>query len=1022
MAYENIKLSKANFVVIDGYFYFLDYIKNSLICKVDDGSTAFEYPTDTIIGTAVKSLQYDGYYLWSLQNHPSGGLLFKKWAIINFICVLIDSFEYISNTVYTYSAEAFGVEYYKTYITSIANTHTNVLYINEYYDSVITVGTKLILGPNSYQQREEVEVATVIGGQITLTDSTLYKYNNDDLVCLCNSFFVFNNYDGVDPLKGTLFRFDSYSGHLLSAAVDLDYKDVTAATFYRLQNVLPDHPDAHTLVYVKNTNAKLLDMSNLVNLTAASSFNDNFNGVDHSDPNSSLWSITNGSPEILNNMLSCSTSANGHSSIESNYYLMGDFEVQVSGTVGSLTTFSGTPGYLEHYVEIDSSSNNTYNFGVVQEINYLDTIFKDNFLSGGVNWQNVTGTADYSLGYLKQTTDGALTRTIEEIVYGTNYNVLFMFKNAGRGIGDSTYIVNPLYIDVNNRLSVIMYNYSSTTYNVELIKIIGGGSTSLYKDQKYNYYDLYGTWFYVRLLVTNGKIYFRVWMAGVTEPVIWDYISDSTVASNLPSQSRFYSWAQYTSINGTGLDNVYISNLVTTDATTNVFNDDFSLSNAQWTDTIPTTVYTAGYMNHTTDGATSITNDTVYYGTKWEVLFKFKNHGRGVNADQYIVSPIYFDANNKLYVYMNTNSYLTGTNYISLNKSISGVVTTIYTSYKYNYYIYYGYWYNIRIARSDDFIYFKVWIDGSLEPTNWDYIGPAAGADLPVEAYLQSQAVYTGDAGTGLDNISIKTYEVVDYSEAPYENIYAYIKTNDTLIEKTHLYSGLTTYPTYLLKINKNGANLAFEYKTTTSGIYNDTWNSLHIATDYGSQATLALGAEAVSMINSDVYFDDLIYTSGKGYVGELTTELFGVMNMDNVRADQVTNIAIYDLAINKDTMYRLQLEATYYGVDNSWATYNYQTSPIRPFVDFISLGANPLILPADGKSVSVITAIVQDQYGNGMINKPVSFTDNNTIGYITTPQVYTDQYYNTGKAVTVYKSGTDVTPVIIEGTATQYD
>jgi hypothetical protein len=1020
MAYENIKLSKANFVVIDSYFYFLDETKNTLVCKVDDGDTAFEYPTDTDVGTAVKSLQYDGYYFWSLQNHPSGGLLFKKWAIKNFICVLIDTLEYISGSGFIYSAEAFGVEHYKTYITSIANTHTDTLYINEYYDSAVTVGTKLILGPNNNKQREEVEVATVIAGQITLTTNTLYKYSNGDLVCLCNSFFVFNNYDGIDPSKGTLIRFDSYSGHFLSSIVDVDYKDVNAATFYRFQNVLPNYPDAHSLVYVKNTNAKLLDMSNLINLTDATSFNDDFTGVDHAAPRNDLWSVTNGAPEILNNMLSCSTAATGHNSIESNYHLIGDFEVQVSGTVGSVTSFSGTSGSLEHYIEVASTSNNTYNFGISYTAGYTSTIFEEDFTLGGGNWQNVIGVADYSLGYLKQTTDGAIARTIDTINYVDDYNIVFMFKNSGRGSSNDTYLVNPLYIDTNNRLSVVMYTYNaSSSYYVQLSKRINSVSTELYKDQKYNYYNLYGTWFSVRLIRTNNKLYFRVWMSSVTEPVIWDYVSSEAATADLPSQSQFYSWAQYTVANGTGLDAINISNLVTTDITTNVFSDDFSLADVQWTSLVGTTVYTNGYLNHMTDDASARTTDTINFGTKWDIQFRFKNHGRGVGNDQYWVSPIHLEVANKLAVYMRTYSYTD--NYIRVYSYVDGVITTLFTSTKYNYYNYYGTWFNVRMARSDDFIYFKVWIDFSTEPTNWDYVSPTAAAGIPTQGVFNSHASYTGGAGTGLDDILVKTYEVVNYSEVLHDSINAYIKTNDTLVSEVVLYLNLTTYPSYFLKVTKTDNILTFDYKTTISGVYEDSWNSLSVLPDYNSQVTLSLGATANSLINNGVYFDDLLYTSGNGSIGELATS-FGVMNMDNIRADQVTNIAVYDLAINGGTMYRLQLEATYYGTNNGWATYNYQTAPIRPFVDFITLGAEPIILPADGKSVSVITAIVQDQYGNGMINKPVSFTDDNATGYITIPQVYTDAYSATGKATTVYKSGTDVTPVIIEGTATQYN
>jgi hypothetical protein len=57
------------------------------------------------------------------------------------------------------------------------------------------------------------------------------------------------------------------------------------------------------------------------------------------------------------------------------------------------------------------------------------------------------------------------------------------------------------------------------------------------------------------------------------------------------------------------------------------------------------------------------------------------------------------------------------------------------------------------------------------------------------------------------------------------------------------------------------------------------------------------------------------------------------------------------------------------------------------------------------------------------VIYKPVYFTDDDSIGYITINPVYTDIFFGTGRTnPTYYKSGIVPATVTIEGTATQDD
>jgi len=171
----------------------------------------------------------------------------------------------------------------------------------------------------------------------------------------------------------------------------------------------------------------------------------------------------------------------------------------------------------------------------------------------------------------------------------------------------------------------------------------------------------------------------------------------------------------------------------------------------------------------------------------------------------------------------------------------------------------------------------------------------------------------------------------------------------------------------------------------------------------------------------SGAYFDDLIYSSGRVYYPVDSASFYGIMQMDNLRTNGVI-IPVHDVAIQGGSLYRLQLEGTYYGTNNSWSSYNYQVSPIRSFVNSISITAYPVILPANGMNVSTITALIQDQYGEGSLNAPVFVTDDDAVGFITITPVYTDMLIKTGIAKTSYKAGVALRTVTIQGKVTQYD
>lgn len=142
-------------------------------------------------------------------------------------------------------------------------------------------------------------------------------------------------------------------------------------------------------------------------------------------------------------------------------------------------------------------------------------------------------------------------------------------------------------------------------------------------------------------------------------------------------------------------------------------------------------------------------------------------------------------------------------------------------------------------------------------------------------------------------------------------------------------------------------------------------------------------------------------------------------MVIDNIKSDQSTIIPIYDLKVKDNILYRLQDIMSYFGVDYLLSTYNYQSSPLRPFVDSVTLDVSPKILPSNGINVAELTSVVRDQYDDPIKLKPVTFEDSDPTGYITTINTYTNKY---GIAHSVYRAGIVPNEVVINVIATQYD
>jgi hypothetical protein len=344
---DNIKLRKPNFTTLDGYFLTFDEDQDALLQKTDDGNTAFSYPLDTVLTQTVLSTEYDGLYFWTLESKADGRVI-KRWLIDNYVCKLQQTITLTNDGSHTYNANTFTIEHYHTKLTDSAASGSTEILLNEYSDRPdIIAGCTLYIGPNSNDDYELVTVSDTIFGGVSLTAPLVYGYDTDDDVGFHKYIWLINNSDGVNTGTGALYKFDSHTGAYITKYPGGQYKDIQASTFHKISSFTA-YGDIDTLAYIKGTNTLFVDTrADLSMLYDATESNDSFTGANGSTPNTDNWSILSGAPTIQSNQLYTST-ASGQESVVSDYYLRGNFDVTVTGSLNNYnTTYSGA-NYFTH--------------------------------------------------------------------------------------------------------------------------------------------------------------------------------------------------------------------------------------------------------------------------------------------------------------------------------------------------------------------------------------------------------------------------------------------------------------------------------------------------------------------------------------------------------------------------------------------------------------------------------------------------------------------------------------------------
>jgi len=256
----NVNLKYKNMTVVDGYFVTFDHGLDMIYKVTSDGSHAFSYPLDNVLGNYVHSVEWDGVNLWTLQDAGTDSIVIKRWLIEDYVCKLKDEFTYLADTTNKYSSQAFTVEHYHTTLVSGVSAGSTTLYVPDGYENYITTGNTVTIGPNAYGKSETINVFNTASGIIELDSPVSYDYQIGNDVQFYTNLWVFNDYSGTAANVGALYKFNAYSGSYITKYQDAVYKSVKAATFYKT-DVFSSYGPVESLVFAKASNLLYIDVN-----------------------------------------------------------------------------------------------------------------------------------------------------------------------------------------------------------------------------------------------------------------------------------------------------------------------------------------------------------------------------------------------------------------------------------------------------------------------------------------------------------------------------------------------------------------------------------------------------------------------------------------------------------------------------------------------------------------------------------------------------------------------------------------
>ena len=400
MSYENIRLRKQNFVVVEGYFYSFDKDTDTLIVKTDDGTQAFSYPLDTVLTNEVICCEHDGYNFWTLENPGSNTIIIRRWYINNYVCTLRTTKTLVPTASDYYNSNAITVEHYDINFSANESSGQSILSVTTggkpwSLPSKLGSNQYVVLGPSTDPVDkgavEEIKVSSAGASTISLNTPTNYAYKTGDPITFYKNIWVFNNYYGTSATGG-LYKLDGLTLSPIAKYESGAYSGITACTFYDMTDYLTGGSDS--IVYIKATNMIFLDPDDLTDSFGSMSMD---NLEDNLSDTISIYDVT----MYGNNVYRLQRKATYYGSTVT--FADGTYNYQLSTLEPFITSISlrAEPAILP----ADTVSDST-----------ITAIVKDQF-NQPISGKTVEFTDDDSYGSVSPTSDSTDTNGVATTVY-----------------------------------------------------------------------------------------------------------------------------------------------------------------------------------------------------------------------------------------------------------------------------------------------------------------------------------------------------------------------------------------------------------------------------------------------------------------------------------------------------------------------------------------------------------------------------------------------------------------------------
>jgi hypothetical protein len=190
---------------------------------------------------------------------------------------------------------------------------------------------------------------------------------------------------------------------------------------------------------------------------------------------------------------------------------------------------------------------------------------------------------------------------------------------------------------------------------------------------------------------------------------------------------------------------------------------------------------------------------------------------------------------------------------------------------------------------------------------------------------------------------------------------YQYDNGNDITFAK---YIYVFSNDGYLRKLNLDYSIVETKYSDIYSGVSAAAWSDNYKAIGFVKD-------EGCNLLYVDPY---------QNY------QLLKSHTLNTVKSDKVNPWIVYDLAFEGSSIYRLQHGQTLVDDDGEYSdtdwgsSYSYHQDTSDPYTKNISICADPAGIVVN-YDVIILTTVVRDQYGVGLLGKTVTFSDDDTYG-----------------------------------------